>query len=145
MRPVVAAGEIAMTTIGEVERLLERKYALCEELFRTGDMERAVRELYAENICYLTGDLRLLRGRAEVVRFFEAIHAQIGEVHVVPVLTYGDPESVVYQFCNTTRRMAASDQVARAHYVAAFRRTGGDWLMELEVPALGSITTSFGK
>jgi SnoaL-like protein len=128
-----------MTTIDDVERVLARKYALCEEFFKAGDMARAVRELYAENICYLTGDLRLLRGRDELVAFFEAIHAQIGEVHVEPVLTYGDPQTVVYQFCNTTRRMTGSDQIARAHYVAAFRRVGEDWLMEMEVPALGSI------
>lgn len=130
-----------MTTIHEIERVLERKYALCEELFQAGDMQRAVRELYAENICYLTGDLRLLRGRAELVAFFEAIHGQIGAVHVEPVLTYGDPEAVVYQFCNTTRRMVGSEQIVRAHYVAAFRRSGGDWLMEMEVPALGAIAS----
>ncbi|HVY81343.1 MAG TPA: nuclear transport factor 2 family protein [Steroidobacteraceae bacterium] len=128
-----------MTTIRDVERALERKYALCEELFKAGDMARAVRELYTENVCYLTGDLRLLRGRAELTAFFEAIHAQIGAVHVEPVLTYGDPDTVVYQFCNTTRRMAGSDQIVRAHYVAAFRRVGDDWLMEMEVPALGAI------
>lgn len=128
-----------MTTIHEVERVLERKYAVCEELFKTGAMEQAVRELYAEDVRYLTGDLRLLSGRAQLVAFFEAIHAQIGAVHVEPVLTYGDPETVVYQFCNTSRRMAGSDQIARAHYVAAFRRVGDDWLMEMEVPALGEI------
>jgi hypothetical protein len=129
-----------MTTIRDVERVLERKYAVCEALFKAGQMERAVRELYAEHVCYLTGDLRLLRGRAELVAFFEAIHAQIGEVHVEPVMTYGDPDTVVYQFCNTTRRMVGSDQIARAHYVAAFRRVADDWLMEMEVPALGSIS-----
>lgn len=128
-----------MTTIREVERVLERKYAVCEELFKAGAMEQAVRELYAEDVSYLTGDLKLLRGRAQLVAFFEAIHAQVGEVHVEPVLTYGDPETVVYQFCNTTRRMAGSDQIVRAHYVAAFRRVGADWLMEMEVPALGAI------
>src|SRR5690606_32326218 len=128
-----------MTTIQDVERVLERKYAECEAHFKAGDMERAVRELYAENICYLTGDLRLLRGRAELVAFFQAIHAQIGEVHVEPVLTYGDPDTVVYQFCNTTRHMAGSDQIVRGHYIAAFRRIGDDWLMEMEVPALGAI------
>ena len=128
-----------MTTIRDVERALERKYAVCEELFKAGAMEQAVRELYTEDACYLTGNLQLLRGRAQIVAFFNAIHAQIGEVHVEPVLTYGDPEGVVYQFCNTTRRMTGSDQIARAHYVAAFRRVGDDWLMEMEVPALGSI------
>jgi hypothetical protein len=130
-----------MTTIRDVERVLERKYALCEELFKKGEMARAVRELYTENVCYLTGDLRLLRGRTELVAFFEAIHGQIGAVHVEPVLTYGDPDTVVYQFCNTTRRMTGSDQIVRAHYVAAFRRVGDDWLMEMEVPALGAIAS----
>lgn len=128
-----------MTTIHEVERVLERKYAACEELFKAGAMEQAVRALYTENVCYLTGDLKLLRGRAQLVAYFESIHAQIAEVHVEPVLTYGDPDTVVYQFCNTTRRMAGGDQIARAHYVAAFRRVGDDWLMEMEVPALGAI------
>jgi ketosteroid isomerase-like protein len=132
-------GIATVTTIGEVERVLSRKYAICEELFKAGAMEQAVRELYTEDVCYLTGDLKLIRGRAQLVAFFEAIHAQIGEVHVEPLLTYGDPETVVYQFCNTTRRMAGSDEVARAHYVAAFRRAGDDWLMEMEVPALGAI------
>jgi hypothetical protein len=130
-----------MTTIREVERVLERKYAVCEELFKAGAMEQAVQQLYTEDVCYLTGELKLLRGRTQLVAFFEAIHAQIGEVHVEPLLTYGDPERVVYQFCNTTRRMAGSDQIARAHYVAAFRRVGDDWLMEMEVPALGAIAT----
>jgi hypothetical protein len=128
-----------MTTIHEVERALQRKYAVCEELFKAGAMEQAVRELYMEDACYLTGDLRLLRGRAQIVAFFQAIHAQIAEVHVEPVLTYGHPDTVVYQFCNTTRRLAGTDQVARAHYVAAFRRVGDDWLMEMEAPALGAI------
>lgn len=130
-----------MTTIQDVERALERKYAVCEELFKAGAMEQAVRELYTENACYLTGDLKLLRGRAQIVAFFEAIHAQIGEVHVEPVLTYGDPETVIYQFCNTTRRMSGSDQIVRAHYIAAFRRVGDDWLMEMETPSLGAIAT----
>lgn len=133
-----------MTTIRDVELVLERKYAVCEELFKAGAMEQAVRALYAQNACYLTGDLKLLRGRSQIVAFFEAIHAQIGEVHVEPVLTYGDPQTVVYQFCNTTRRMNGSDQIARAHYVAAFRRVGDDWLMEMEVPALGPIATPAG-
>lgn len=130
-----------MTTIREVEQVLERKYSVSEAMFKAGAMEQAVRELYTEDVCYLTGDLQLLRGRAQLIAYFEAIHAQIGEVHVEPVLTYGDPATVVYQFCNTTRRMAGSDQIAHAHYVAAFRRVGDDWLMEMEVPALGMIAT----
>lgn len=129
-----------MTTIHDVERAIERKYAVCEQLFKAGAMEDAVQQLYTEDVSYLTGDLRLLRGRAELVAFFNAIHAQIGEVHVEPVLTYGDPNGVVYQFCNTTRRMTGSDQIARAHYVAAFRKVGDEWLMEMEVPALGWIS-----
>lgn len=128
-----------MTTIREVEQVLERKYSASEALFKAGAMEQAVRELYTEDVCYLTGNLQLLRGRAQLIAFFEAIHSQVGEVHVEPVLTYGDPEKVVYQFCNTTRRTAGSDQITRAHYVAAFRRVGDDWLMEMEVPALGAI------
>jgi hypothetical protein len=106
-------------------------------------MDRAVRELYTENVRYLTGDLTILRGREALTRFFSAIQAQIAEVHVEPVLTYGDPvgTGVVYQFCNTVRTLANSDQVARAHYIAAFRRVGEDWLCEMEVPALGAIKT----
>jgi len=128
-----------MTTIREVEQVLEQKYAASEQMFKAGAMEEAVRELYTEDVRYLTGDLKLLHGHAQLTAFFKAIHSQIGEVHVEPVLTYGDPDTVVYQFCNTTRRMTGSDQIARAHYVAAFRRIGNDWLMEMEVPALGAI------
>lgn len=130
-------------SIQAVEAALQRKYDRCEPLFKAGEMAQAVREFYTEDACYLTGDLRLLRGREELVAFFMAIKAQIAEVHVQPVLTYGDPNGsgIVYQFCNTTRRMAGSAETARAHYIAAFRRVGDDWLCEMEVPALGWIKT----
>lgn len=133
-----------MTTtesLREIAAAIDRRYAICEPLFAAGQMDFAVRELYTEDACYLTGDLRLLIGRAEIAAYFESIKTHIAAVHVIPVRTFGDPETtgIVYQFCNTERRIAGSDEIARAHYVAAFRCVAGKWLMEMEVPSLGWI------
>jgi limonene-1,2-epoxide hydrolase len=126
-------------TIGRIEAQVLRKYQLCEDLFRRGDMAAAAKELYTEDVHYLTGDLRLLRGIKELVAFLETIKAHISEVHVELFHTWGDPSSgLVYQLCNTSRRMA-SGEVAKAHYIATLREVDGDWLIEMEVPALGAI------
>jgi hypothetical protein len=126
-------------TIERIEALVQRKYLHCEDLFRSGDMAAAARELYTEGVHYLTGDLRLLRGIKELVAFFETIKAHITEVHVEIFHTWGDPSGgLVYQLCNTSRRMA-SGEVAKAHYIATLREVNGDWLVEMEVPALGAL------
>lgn len=129
-----------MTAIKDIEALLNQKYARSEQLFKEGNMRAAVDELYTEDIYYLTGDLRILRGKAELIEMLTAIQESIAEVHVEPVLTFGKPDNtgLVYQFCNTSRRLA-DGEIARAHYIAAFRKVGDDWLCEMEVPALGAI------
>jgi hypothetical protein len=133
-----------MDTIAHIESLVLRKYRHCEDLFRKGDMAAAARELYTEDVHYLTGDLRLLRGIEELVAFLESIKAHIREVHVEIFHTWGDPSGgLVYQLCNTSRRMA-SGEVARAHYIATLREVNGDWLIEMEVPALGAIQPLVG-
>lgn len=126
-------------TITDIEALVARKYVHCEQLFRDGDMATAARQLYTDDVHYLTGDLRLLRGISELVAYLEAIKAHIAEVHVEVFHTWGDPGSgLVYQLCNTSRRLT-SGELARAHYIATLRETRGDWLIEMEVPALGAI------
>lgn len=126
-------------TIAGIEALVARKYQRCEQLFRDGEMAVAARQLYTDDVHYLTGDLRLLRGIPELVAYLEAIKAHIAEVHVEVFHTWGDPAGgLVYQLCNTSRRLT-SGEVARAHYIATLREVRGDWLIEMEVPALGSI------
>ena len=87
----------------------------------------------------LRPNLRLIRGRESLIGYFEGIQAVIAEVQVSPLITWGDPARVVYQFCNTVRRAPNGGEISRAHYVAGFREVDGDWLIEMEVPALGHI------
>lgn len=128
-----------MDTIEQIEALVSHKYRSCEDLFRNGNMAAAARQLYTADVHYLAGDLRLLRGIEELTAYFEAIKAHIAEVHVEIFHTWGDPRSgLVYQLCNTSRRLT-SGELASAHYIATLREVQGDWLIEMEVPALGSI------
>ncbi|HUI62295.1 MAG TPA: nuclear transport factor 2 family protein [Steroidobacteraceae bacterium] len=126
-------------TLDEISALLDRKYRRGEVLFRDGDMRDAVYDLYTEDARYLTPHLKMLRGRAEILAFFEAIKAEIGEVRVHPVCLWGDPQGVVYQFCNTVRRAPGNGTVSHAHYIASFRQVGEDWLCDMEVVAPGHI------
>jgi ketosteroid isomerase-like protein len=126
-------------TLADIGRLLDRKYRRGEVMFRAGDMRGAAHDLYADNAYYLTPQLRLLRGREAIVTFFEAIKSGIGEVTVSPVCLWGDPRGTVYQLCNTIRRAPGSGAVTHAHYIAAFRQEGEDWLCEMEVVAAGHI------
>jgi ketosteroid isomerase-like protein len=123
----------------EIDRVLADKYARGEEQFRIGDMSGAVRDLYTVDACYLTPQLRLLRGRDAICEFFEAIKTEIGEVKVCPLCLWGDSAGVVYQLCNTVRRAPRGGAISHAHYLAAFRQVGDDWLCEMEVVAPGHI------
>jgi ketosteroid isomerase-like protein len=125
--------------LADIEALLDEKYARGEIMFREGDMQSAVQELYTEDARYLTPDLRVLNGREEILAFFNQIKTHIGEVKVHPVSLWGDPTRVVYQLCNTMRRPPGGGQVSHAHYLAAFRQAGEDWLCEMEVVAPGHI------
>jgi len=102
-------------------------------------MRNAVEDLYTEDLRYLTPTLKLIEGRKALIDFFESIRALIAQVQVQPLYTWGDPERVIYQFCNTERRSPGSGEISKAHYIAAFRQVDGDWLIEMEVPALGHI------
>ena len=126
-------------TLDEISGLLDRKYRRGEAMFRSGDMAGAVHDLYADDVYYLTPDLRVLKGREAIVTFFEAIKFDIGEVTVSSVCLWGDPGGTVYQLCNTERRAPSSGAVTHAHYIAAFRQVGEDWLCEMEVVAAGHI------
>lgn len=123
----------------EINALLDAKYARGEVMFREGDMQGAVKELYTENARYLTAELKVLNGRDEILAFFNQIKSQIGVVKVHPVSLWGDPEKIIYQFCNTVRRAPGGGQISHAHYLAAFRQVGNDWLCEMEVVAQGHI------
>ena len=123
----------------KIKQLLDDKYARGEVTFRNGDVRSVVREFYAEDAYYLTPRLKLLKGRREIGDFFEQIKTEIGEVKVFPVCLWGDPSGVVFQFCNTVRRGPRGGDVSHAHYIAAFRQAGEDWLCEMEVVALGHI------
>jgi ketosteroid isomerase-like protein len=126
-------------TLDEISRLLDRKYRRGEAMFRGGDMRGAVHDLYTDDAYYLTPQLRVLQGREAILAFFEAIKSEIGEVRVSPVCLWGDPGGTVYQFCNTVRRAPGNGAVTHAHYIAAFRQVGEDWLCEMEVVAAGHI------
>ncbi|MGH8139911.1 MAG: hypothetical protein ACREVV_17170 [Steroidobacteraceae bacterium] len=123
----------------DIKRLLDEKYARGEVMFRNGDMQSAVRELYTQDAYYLTPRLQILQGRGEIGEFFERIKTQIGEVKVYPLCLWGEPSGVVYQLCNTIRRAPGGGAVSHAHYIAAFRQVGEDWLCEMEVVAPGHI------
>lgn len=123
----------------DIKQLLDDKYARGEVMFRNGDMQSAVRELYTQDAYYLTPRLQILQGRREIGDFFERIRTQIGEVKVYPLCLWGEPSGVVYQFCNTVRRAPGGGEVSHAHYIAAFRQVGDDWLCEMEVVAPGHI------
>jgi len=123
----------------QIEQLLDQKYARGEIMFRDGDMAGAVQDLYTEDAYYLTPRLQVLEGRREIREFFERIKTEIGEVRVHPLCTWGDPSRVVYQFCNTVRRAPNGGDVSHAHYLAAFRQVGEDWLCEMEIVAPGHI------
>ena len=125
--------------ISDIENLLNQKYARGEVAFRTGEMRSAAEDLYTEDAIYLTPMLTVLRGRDEIIEFFEKLKPHIGEVRVHPVLTWGDPDRVVYQFCNTVRRAPGNGEISHAHYFATFRRFGDDWLCESEVVSPGHI------
>lgn len=126
-------------TLDEISRLLDRKYRRGEAMFRSGDMAGAVHDLYTDDAYYLTPDLRVLKGREAIAAFFEAIKSEIGEVTVSSVCVWGDPRGTVYQFCNTVRRAPSNGAITHAHYIAAFRQVGDDWLCEMEVVAAGHI------
>lgn len=125
--------------LAEIETLLTDKYARGEQAFRCGNMRQAAEDLYTQDALYLTPMLTVLHGREQIIAFFEKLKGHIGEVHVHPVLTWGDPDRVVYQFCNTVRRAPGNGEVSHAHYLATFRRVGDDWLCEAEVVAPGHI------
>ena len=126
-------------TLSEISRLLDQKYRRGEVLFRQGDMRGAVHELYTEDARYLTPGLKVLQGRSEILAFFEAIRTQIGEVSVQPLCLWGNPQGVVYQFCNTVRRAPGTGSISHAHYIASFVQAGDDWLCDMEVVAAGHI------
>ncbi|HWG71632.1 MAG TPA: hypothetical protein VN692_19625 [Steroidobacteraceae bacterium] len=123
----------------DIKRLLDEKYARGEALFRSGDLRGAAQELYTQDAYYLTARLQVLEGRRAIGDFFDRIKAEIGEVKVHPLCLWGDPARVVYQLCNTVRRAPGGGDVSHAHYVAAFRQVGDDWLCEMEVVAPGHI------
>jgi len=125
--------------LAAIARVLDQKYLRGEALFRQGDMRSVVDDLYTEDAQYVTPRLRVLRGREAIFAFFEAIKREIGEVKVYPVCLWGDPQRVVYQLCNTVRRAPGDGAVSHAHYIAAFRKVGTDWLCEMEVVAPGHI------
>ncbi|HVO46503.1 MAG TPA: nuclear transport factor 2 family protein [Steroidobacteraceae bacterium] len=126
-------------TLSEISRLLDQKYRRGEVMFRDGDMRAAVHDLYTEDARYLTPGLKVLQGRAEILAFFEAIRTQIGEVTVHPLCLWGNPQGVVFQFCNTTRRAPGTGTISHAHYIASFVQSGDDWLCNMEVVAAGHI------
>jgi ketosteroid isomerase-like protein len=131
---------MASFTLDEISHLLDEKYRRGEQQFRDGDMRGAVHDLYTEDARYLTPHLGVLRGRAQILAFFEAIKGEIGEVRVQPLCLWGDPQGVVYQFCNTVRRPPHGGALSHSHYIAAFRQVrSGDWLCEMEVVASGHI------
>lgn len=125
--------------LADIKALLDEKYARGEVMFREGDMHSAVKELYTEDARYLTAELKVLNGQGEILAFFNQIKTHIGEVKVHPVSLWGDPARIVYQFCNTVRRAPGGGQISHAHYLAAFRQVGNDWLCEMEVVAPGHI------
>lgn len=126
-------------TLDEISSVLDRKYRRGEAMFRAGDMHGAVHDLYTDDAVYLNPSLRVLKGREAIIAFFRTIKSQIGEVRVSPVCLWGDPRGTVYQLCNTVRRTTGSEDVTHAHYLAAFRQVGEDWLCEMEVVAAGHI------
>jgi ketosteroid isomerase-like protein len=132
---------VTKPTINQIEELIREKYQRCETWFRSGEMRKAVVELYTEDLHYLAPNLQLIRGREALIEYFEGIQSVIAEVLVSPFATWGDPARVVYQFCNTERRSPRGGEISRAHYIASFREVNGDWLIEMEVPALGHIAT----
>ena len=132
---------MATTSVTHIEERIRAKYRRCETWFRTGEMRKAVVDLYTEDVSYLAPNLSLLRGRESLIKYFQTIQSVIAEVHVSPLITWGDPARIVYQLCNTERRAPDSGEISRAHYIASFREIDGDWLIEMEVPALGHIVT----
>lgn len=131
--------------LADIKALLDEKYARGEVMFRDGDMQSAVEELYTEGARYLTAELKVLNGRHEILAFFNQIKSHIGEVKVHPVSLWGDATRVVYQLCNTVRRAPGGGQISHAHYLAAFRQVGDDWLCEMEVVAPGHIDVATAR
>lgn len=125
--------------LADIKALLDEKYARGEIMFREGDMQSAVMELYTEDARYLTPELKTLNGRREILAFFDRIKTHIGEVKVHPLSLWGDPTRTVFQLCNTVRRAPRGGEVTHAHYLAAFRQVGEDWLCEMEIVAAGHI------
>jgi ketosteroid isomerase-like protein len=137
--PLSPEANLSKPTIQDVENLIREKYVRGEAWFRSGQMRTAVEDLYTDDLYYLAPDLSVIQGRAALIAYFESVRTIIAQVHIQPVLTWGDPARVVYQFCNTERHSPQDGAISRAHYIAAFRQVQGDWLIEMEVPALGHV------
>lgn len=125
-----------------VETRIAEKNQLIEQRWREGKLAQGVTEFYTEDVRYLTTDFRMLHGRAQVVEFLQQIMSQFREVRLLPIETLGNPTGrrVVMQFANVQLHpRETSEPIVDAHYVAAFRPVGNDWLCEMEAPVFGKM------